>query len=103
MRYRDNGFEADPGTNILLGSFHEWNGKYYIDISIDLYNNFSLHDTVIHETRHMIVNYLKDEKIIDLDKYTEEIAQRKSYHYNVMFDSGVYLLKKLQENERLEI
>jgi hypothetical protein len=98
VRYRDKGYEANPGEEILLGTFHEWNGVYYINISIDLYKGSSLADIVIHETRHMIVEYLKDKKIIDLTKYTEEIAQRKNTYYNNLFNSGVHLLKE-KENE----
>lgn len=98
VRYRDKGYEANPGEEILLGTFHEWNGVYYINISIDLYKDSLLDDIVIHETRHMIVEYLKDKKIIDLTKYTEEIAQRKNIYYNDLFNSGVHLLKE-KENE----
>lgn len=81
----------------LLGTFHEWRGKYYIDISIDLYKLASLDDTVIHETRHLMVEHLRDKKIIDLTKYSEEIAYRENYFYNNLFYSGVYLLKTLQK------
>ena len=80
----------------LLGTFHEWNGKYYIDISLDLYNTSSLKTVVIHETRHMIVSYLSEQDVVNLSKYTEEIAQEKNSYYNNLFDSGVYLLKSIQ-------
>ena len=98
VRYRDKGYEANAGDEILLGTFHEWNGVYYINISVDLYKGSLLDDIVIHETRHMIVEYLKDKKIIDLTKYTEEIAQGEKTYYNNLFNSGVYLLKE-KENE----
>lgn len=97
-RYRDGGYEADIGEEILLGTFHEWNGVYYIDISVDLYKSASLESVVMHETRHMIVEYLRDRDIIDLTKYTEEIAQQTNDYYNNLFDSGIYLLKE-EENE----
>ena len=99
VRYDDKGYEAEPGTTILLGTFHEWNGTYYIDISIDLYKTAALNSTVIHETRHMIVEYLRDEKIIDITSYTEEIAQEKTEYYNSLFNSGVFLLKEKQKEK----
>lgn len=98
VKYKsNNNFKARPDDRVLLGTFHEWNNTYYIDISIDLYRMVALKDVVIHETRHMIVEYLKDENIINLDKYTEEIAQEKDNHCNDLFNDGVYLLKKYQE------
>ena len=85
---------SDQDT-VLLGAFHEWNGVYYIDISVDLYNiPQSLTKTVIHETRHMIIEYLKFKNIIDLTKYTEQIAQNNNSYYNNLFNSGIYLLKE---------
>ena len=42
----------------------------------------------------MIVQELKNEKIIDLTKYTEEIAQEKNETYNDLFNRGVKLLKE---------
>ena len=57
-----------------------------------------LNDTIKHETRHLIVEYLRDEQIIDLTEYTEEIAYEKNIHYNNLFNSGVYLLKQEQKN-----
>ena len=100
VRYRDSKDieDLDPKKEVLLGTFHEWNGTYYIDISIDLYKMYSLESIIKHETRHMIVEYLRDEKIIDLTKYTEEIASEKNIHYNYLFEQGVYLLKEF-ENE----
>ena len=98
-RYPDKGYEADPGEVILLGTFHEWNDTYCINISVDLYRSPSLERIVIHETRHMIVEYLKDENIIDLSKYTEEIAQEQDTYYNNLFDAGVYLLRVKQNKE----
>lgn len=101
VRYKtDKGFKEPAGTEVLLGTFHEWNGTYYINISVDLYKLSKLKEVVRHETRHMIVEYLRQEKIINLDKYTEEIAQEKNIYYNDLFDSGVYLLKVKQEKER---
>jgi hypothetical protein len=100
VRYTsDKGFKADPGDVILLGTFHEWNGTYYIDISVDLYKMHALKDTVEHETRHMIVEYLKDEKIIDLEKYTENIAREEDSYYINLFVSGVQLLKRYQDKK----
>ena len=81
---------------ILLGTFHEWNNTYYIDISQDLYKMNELSNTVKHEIRHMIVQELKYKKIIDLTKYTEEIAREKNEIYNNLFISGVELLKNNQ-------
>lgn len=95
VRYSTRVYDADE--EILLGTFHEWNDKYYIDISVDLYKTSSLKDTVIHETRHMLVEYMRDKKIIDLTKYTEEIAQEKNKYYNNLFDSGIYLLKEKEK------
>ena len=46
----------------------------------------------------MIVQELKNEKIIDLTEYTEEIAQEENEIYNDLFDSGVKLLKERQNN-----
>lgn len=95
VRYRDEGYDASPDTEILLGTFHEWNNTYYIDISVDLYDRDEmLMEVIRHETRHMIVEYLKDQKIINLEKYTEEIAEENSYKYNELFDSAVRLLKE---------
>ena len=91
--YKHNDVTDDK---ILLGTFHEWNGTYYIDISADLYKMDKLNEIVIHEMRHMIVEYLKDKKIIDLTKYTEEIAGQKDVYYDSLFDSGVYLLREVE-------
>lgn len=99
-RYHDKGYLADPGEVILLGTFHEWNDTYCINISVDLYKSPILERIVIHETRHMIVEYLKDKKIIDLSKYTEEIAQEQDTYYNNLFDAGVYLLRQSQLKEK---
>lgn len=100
VRYlHDNGYNAEAGETIVLGTFHVWNDTYYIDISVDLYKTPELKHTVIHETRHMIVEYLRIKKIIDLNKYTEEIAQEKNNYYNSLFDSGVQLLREQQEIE----
>ncbi len=89
VHYRYNDSAED---DILLGTFHEWNNTYYIDISSDLYNMNMLNEIVIHETRHMIVEYLRDREIIDLTDYTEEIASEKNDYYNKLFECGVYLL-----------
>ena len=99
VKYSNNS-KIKSKDEVLLGTFHKWNGTYYIDISVDLYKMSTLASVVIHETRHMIVEYLKEENIINLDKYTEEIAQEKNNYYNNLFDSGVYLLKKSQENHK---
>lgn len=100
VRYFDDGYEAEPGEEILLGTFHEWNGKYYIDISVDLYKGAALEEIVIHETRHMLVEYMKDEKIIDLTKYTEEIARQKSSYFCKLFNDSINLLKE-KENGKI--
>lgn len=82
----------------LLGTFHEWNGTYYINISADIaFNDFELCYTIIHETRHMVVEYLRDKKIINLIKYTEEIANEDNMYYINLFNSGVYLLKNKEK------
>ena len=94
VRYKhDKGFKANPDEEIVLGTFHEWNGKYYIDISIDLYKLYTLDEIVIHETRHMLVEYLRDKKIINLEKYTEDIAQEKNIYYNKIFNYSIKLLE----------
>lgn len=96
VRYKVNLDNDD----ILLGTFHEWNDAYYINISVDLYKaSNSLNSTVIHETRHMLVEYLRDEDIIDLTEYSEEIAQEKDERYNELFNCGMCLLKEKQEKE----
>ena len=99
VRYSTRVYDEDE--EILLGTFHEWNDTYYIDISVDLYKTTALNDTVIHETRHMLVEYMRDKKILDLSKYTEEIAQEKDERYNNLFNCGMYLLKEhqIKENE----
>lgn len=83
---------------MLLGTFHEWNSTYYIDISVDLYKSLDLKSIVIHETRHMVVEYLTYKRIIDLRKYSEEIAEGEEY-YSALFDNSVYLLNNLQKEE----
>lgn len=97
-RFVNYKYNETAEDEILLGTFHEWNSTYYIDVSADLYKISLLDEIVIHETRHMIVEYLKDKKIIDLTKYTEEIASQKNSHYNNLFDSSVYLLLKGENN-----
>lgn len=100
VKYNKDAYDTNSDETILLGTFHEWNDTYYIDISIDLKDTpDELADIVEHETRHMIVDYLKDTNIIDLEKYTEEIAQKKNIYYNELFNSGIYLLKELQISE----
>ena len=91
VRFKYNDKSEDE---ILLGTFHEWNETYYINISADLYKMDSLKEIVIHETRHMLVEFLNDENIINLIKYTEEIAQGNNTYYNNLLDSGIYLWKK---------
>ena len=99
VRYSTRVYNEDE--EILLGTFHEWNDTYYIDISVDLYKTTALSSTVVHETRHMLVEYMRDKKILDLSKYTEEIAQEKDERCNNLFNCGMYLLKehKMKENE----
>jgi hypothetical protein len=97
VRYSTRVYDEDE--EVLLGTFHEWNGTYYIDISVDLYKTSSLNSTVIHETRHMLVEYMRDKKIIDLSKYTEEIAQEKDERCNNLFNCGMYLLKQELDKE----
>ena len=99
VKYRyEKSFDESGIEMILLGMFHEWNDCYYIDISDKLYNGNMLSEIVRHETRHMIVQELKNKKIIDLTKYSEEIAQEKNETYNNLFDYGVKLLKEEQLN-----
>ena len=99
VRYSTRVYNEDE--EILLGTFHEWNDTYYIDISVDLYKTTALSSTVVHETRHMLVEYMRDKKILDLSKYTEEIAQEKDERCNNLFNCGMYLLKEhqMKENE----
>ena len=78
---------------VLLGVFHEWNNTYYIDISVNLFRMNRLYEIVRHETRHMIIQELKNKKIIDLTKYTEEIAEENNILYNELFNSSIKLLK----------
>lgn len=75
----------------LLGTFYEWNGCYYIGISIDLCETRDFPSVVVHETRHMVVAYLKEKKVIDLSKYTEEIAKGDDSNYNKVFNAAVKL------------
>lgn len=89
----------DENEEVLLGTFHEWNGTYYIDITVDLYKNSSLQRIVIHETRHMLVEYMRDKKVLDLSQYTEEIAQEKNDCYNNLFNCGMKLLKEKLDKE----
>lgn len=96
VKYRHEDYFDLSANTVLLGTFHEWNGTYYIDISSNLYKMPRLYETVKHETRHMLVQELKNEKIINLIKYTEEIAQEKNEVYNDLFDSGIKLLKERQ-------
>lgn len=97
IKYRFVRYQHENNGEFLLGTFHKWNGTYYIDISVDLYKTSQLAGVVIHETRHMVVQYLKDENIIDLNKYTEEIAEEKNDYYNNLFNSSVYLLRESQK------
>ena len=90
--------KCDENT-ILLGTFHEWNNVYFIDISTYLKDKHNLFDTVRHETRHMLVQELKHKKIIDLTEYTEDIAQENNEIYNELFECGIKLLKEEQNHE----
>lgn len=92
----DDGFKAEDNEIITLGTFHEWHDTYYIDISVDLYKDLMLEPTVIHETRHMIVEYLRDQGIIDLDQYSEEIAEQTNPDYNTLFNVGIEILKQVK-------
>lgn len=47
----------------------------------------------------MVVEYLKDKKIVNLDKYTEEIANRDNEAFNELFSSAVSLLRFKQGGE----
>lgn len=100
VRYK-NSYDKEHN---LLGTFHKWHNAYYIDINSDLLQNQDkLKSIVIHETRHLIVAYLKDKDIIDLEEYTEEIAEEINSYYNNLFDSGVYLLKTNGPNHEVLI
>lgn len=101
IEYRFVNYEYNKNhSDLLYGTFHEWNNTYYIDIYAKLADDkLNLLSTVRHEVRHMVVEYLKDEKIIDLTKYTEEIAQERNNHFNSLFNSGVYLLKGIQSGD----
>ena len=84
----------DPEGTSLLGTFHEWNGEYYIHIASCLCDTPTmLKEIVRHEVRHMLVQEMKDEKIIDLLSYTEEIALEDNETYNDLFIAGVELLR----------
>lgn len=99
LKYENQEKYGLKGETILLGTFHEWNGTYYIDISSNLYKMSNLHEIVRHETRHMLVQELKNENIIDLNDYTEEIAREQDEIYNNLFDCGVKLLKETQKTQ----
>ena len=47
----------------------------------------------------MVVEYLKDKKIVNLDKYTEEIANRDNEAFNELFSGAVSLLRFKQGGE----
>ena len=93
--------DDNPAKEVLLGTFHEWNSKYYIDISADLNETSLLNYVVIHETKHLLVQQMKTKKIIDLTKYTEEIARGNDSYYNELFDGAVHLLKLSQKENEL--
>lgn len=98
VKYKhEDHFKGSSDDTVLLGSFHEWNNAYYIDISSNLYKMTRLYETIKHEVRHMLVQEMKNEKIINLTKYTEEIAQEKNEMYNNLFDYGIKLLKEKQK------
>lgn len=97
VKYRQN--DNPKAETVLLGTFHEWNDCYYIDISVNLYHTSRSYEIVKHETRHMLIQELKNEKIIDLTKYTEEIAREENETYNNMFDCGIKLLKERNKEE----
>jgi len=81
---------------VILGTFYEWNDTYFINITIGLYDNIRLESIVKHETRHMIVSYLKSTGVIDLEKYSEEIAEGINDDYNNLFNDSINLLKLKQ-------
>lgn len=100
VHYYDHDDAEDSEDLVTLGTFHEWNGTYIISISVDLYRSASLNEIVIHETRHMLVAYLKEKKIVNLMKYTEEIAEGRNERFDELFNCGMFLLKEKQkENE----
>lgn len=88
----------DLTDTVLLGTFHEWNNTYFIDISVNLYRMGQLDEIVRHETRHMLVQELKNENIIDLTEHTEDIAREKNSLYNELFDCSIKLLEEEQSN-----
>lgn len=77
----------------VLGTFHEWNHTYFINISTDIETEDTLRSTVIHETRHLIVQHLKNQNIIDLTAYTEEIASYENDWFSRLFIDAIYLHK----------
>lgn len=93
---RGNSLEKDT---VLLGSFHEWNNNYYVDISVDLYKMSRLQEIVEHEVRHMIVQELKNKNIIDLTDYSEEIAQKQNEIYDQLFSYSVELMNEKDNKE----
>lgn len=99
VKYRDMDKAKKPTDEVTFGTFHEWNGTYYICIADEIKESALIQYVVIHETRHMMVDYLKDEGVIDLDKYTEEIAESNNIFYNNVFDSSVDLLEFMQSKE----
>ena len=99
VKYKKYEYDENGEEMIILGTFHVWNDIYYIDISVDVQNTSQLDEVVIHETRHMIVEYLREQDIIDITRYTEEIARNDNVYYNRLFDSSVYVLKKENEND----
>lgn len=104
ITYRFVRFRQTNKKEILMGTFHKWNNTYYIDINSDLLLfNDMLRSTVVHETRHLIVAFLKDKKIIDLMDYSEEIARGINPQYDNLFNSGVYLYKTNGPNHEVLI
>ena len=99
VKYKDVDEADEPTDKVTFGTFHEWNGKYYICISDEIKESGLLYYIVAHETRHMVVEYLKDKKIINLDKYTEEIANRDDEAFNELFSGAVSLLRFKQGGE----
>lgn len=91
VKYKETA--TDPLDLVTLGSFYEWDNKYYINISSNIVSERRLREVIIHETRHMVVEYLKNNDILDLSDYTEEIAQGTNKCYNALFFSAVDVAK----------
>ena len=104
----EDGFKvrkSDPET-VLLGTFHEWNNCYYIDISVNLYHMNMLHEIVKHETRHMIVQELKNEdgewyKLCYTKTHECKIADGKVYDWKLHGFGGIPIVEFPNNHERI--